>query len=297
MFSVGGASLRLGGQTVRVATGRIVLAGTPLGNPADASRRLCELLVEADVIAAEDTRRVRRLAHDLGLELTARVISNYEAVEQRRAEELVAQAAEGALVVVVTDAGMPTVSDPGYRIVVAAQQALVAVEVAPGPSAVTTALAVSGLPSDRFCFEGFLPRKAGELQRRLAGLADEPRTMVFFESPRRTAATLAAMREAFGSDRLAAVCRELTKTYEQVLRGDLSELADWADQHEVLGEITVVVAGASPRVEELSPAELVAKVAGLEAEGVDRKQAIATVAREAGVPKREVYNAVVAAKN
>lgn len=271
----------------------MVLAGTPLGNIADASQRLQDLLAEADVIAAEDTRRLRRLAADFGIVLEAQVISYYEAVEIQRAHELVQRAAAGELVLVVTDAGMPTVSDPGYRIVVAAHEAGVPVDVAPGPSAVTTALAVSGLPSDRFCFEGFLPRKPGELRKRLQSLADEQRTMVFFESPKRVAKTLDEMCSAWGADRPAVVCRELTKTYEEIVRSNLGELREWALSKEMLGEFTLVVAGAPDVHISYTSAQLAGLVADQEAAGTDRKSAIAAVAQQAGIPKRQVYAAVL----
>jgi 16S rRNA (cytidine1402-2'-O)-methyltransferase len=198
----------------------------------------------------------------------------------------------GARVVLVTDAGMPSVSDPGYRLVTAAIEAGIRVTAVPGPSAVLTALAVSGLPVDRFCFEGFLPRRAGERATRLRELVGEPRTLVFFEAPRRLAATLAALRDAFGADRAAVVCRELTKRYEQVRRGPLEELAEWAADG-VRGEITLVVAGASPHAgADADPAALAGQVADLEAAGTPRKAAIAAVATKAGVQKRQVYDAV-----
>ena len=272
----------------------MVLAGTPVGNPADASVRLCELIAEADIIAAEDTRRFRRLASDLGVSYTANVVSFYESVEREKATELAQAAADGALVVLLTDAGMPSISDPGYRLVVACHELDVTVTVAPGPSAVTAALAVSGLPSDRFCFEGFPPRKAGERTRRFAELAAEPRTMVFFEAPHRAAASLAAMSESFGADRDAVVCRELTKTYEEIRRGPLAELAEWAADG-IRGELTIVVAGAPVMSVDASPDQLNDRVQQLIGDGVDKKSAIVAVAREVGVPKREVYDAVLAA--
>lgn len=272
----------------------MVLAGTPVGNPADASVRLCELIAEADIIAAEDTRRFRRLASDLGVSYTANVVSFYESVEREKATELAQAAADGALVVLLTDAGMPSISDPGYRLVVACHELDVTVTVAPGPSAVTAALAVSGLPSDRFCFEGFPPRKAGERTRRFAELAAEPRTTVFFEAPHRAAASLAAMAESFGADRDAVVCRELTKTYEEIRRGQLAELAEWAADG-IRGELTIVVAGAPVLSVDASPDQLNDRVQQLIGDGVDKKSAIVAVAREVGVPKREVYDAVLAA--
>ncbi len=274
--------------------GTLVLVGAPLGNPADASDRLRAVLTSADVIAAEDTRRLHRLARDLDLTIAGRVVSYFEGNEERRTPELVDALRAGATVAVVTDGGMPSVSDPGFRLVKAAVAAGVPVTVAPGPSAVTTALAVSGLATDRFCFEGFLPRKAGERRARLAELAGERRTLVLFEAPHRVAATLADLASTFGAERPAAVCRELTKTYEEVVRGSLDELASWASSGPPRGEITLVVAGASPSVAPVpDDAGLRAAVAGHEAAGTTRRDAIVLVAREHGVPKRTVYQAVV----
>lgn len=283
----------------RQVTGRIVLAATPLGNPRDASPRLVELLETADLIAAEDTRRIQRLATDVGVRLTARIVSNFEANEQARAIELADAAEGGATVLIVTDAGMPSVSDPGYRAVAEAARRGIAVTVIPGPSAVLVALAISGLPSDRFVFEGFLPRKAGERSARIAELAAEPRTIVLFEAPHRLGASLQALAVGLGDERLAAVCRELTKTYEEVKRGTLAELAEWAEG-KVRGEITVVIAGASLAERRqvaglVEPADWVRGVTEREAAGLTRKEAIAEVAKAAGVPRREVYDAVVKA--
>ncbi|MDI2128779.1 16S rRNA (cytidine(1402)-2'-O)-methyltransferase [Yinghuangia seranimata] len=276
--------------------GVLVLAGTPIGDVADAPPRLSAELAAADVVAAEDTRRLRRLTAALGVEVSGRVVSYFEGNEASRTAELVRALVDGQRVLLVTDAGMPSVSDPGYRLVEAAVAEGVRVTAVPGPSAVLTALALSGLPVDRFCFEGFLPRKPGERAARLAEVAAEPRTMVFFESPRRLGVSLAAMAEAFGADRRAAVCRELTKTYEEVRRGPLAELAAWAEDG-VLGEITVVVAGAPPAdPADVGPEELAALVARREAAGQHRKEAIAEVAAELGLPKRDVFDAVVAAK-
>ncbi|WP_262700576.1 MULTISPECIES: 16S rRNA (cytidine(1402)-2'-O)-methyltransferase [Streptomyces] len=278
-------------------TGTLVLAGTPIGDTADAPPRLAAELVAADVIAAEDTRRLRRLTQALDVRPAGRVVSYFEGNESARTPELVESLAGGARVLLVTDAGMPSVSDPGYRLVAAAVERGITVTAVPGPSAVLTALAVSGLPVDRFCFEGFPPRKAGERLTRLREVADERRTLVWFEAPHRLDDTLAAMAEAFGPDRRAAVCRELTKTYEEVRRGPLAELAAWAAEG-VRGEITIVVEGApAPGPEEAGPAELARRVAVREEAGERRKEAIAAVAQEAGVPKRQVFDAVVAAKN
>ncbi|MFI6443387.1 16S rRNA (cytidine(1402)-2'-O)-methyltransferase [Kitasatospora sp. NPDC050543] len=278
-------------------TGVLVLAGTPIGDVSDAPPRLVTELATADVIAAEDTRRLRRLTQALGVTPAGRVLSYFEGNEVGRTPELVEALLGGARVLLVTDAGMPSVSDPGYRLVAAAVEAQVKVTAVPGPSAVLTALALSGLPVDRFTFEGFLPRKAGDRARQLAEVAAEPRTMVFFEAPHRIAEALTAMAEAFGAERPAAVCRELTKTYEEVKRGPIGELAAWAAEG-VRGEITVVVAGAPPAApSDLTPAELARRVAVREEAGERRKEAIAAVALELALPKREVFDAVVAAKN
>ncbi len=276
-------------------TGRLVLGGAPLGQPGDVGPRLREAMSTADVLAVEDTRRLHRLAADLGVTLAGRVVTFHESVERSRLPGLVEALTGGATVLLLTDAGMPSVSDPGYTLVRAAIDAGVPVTSVPGPSAVTTALALSGLPVDRFCFEGFLPRKGGERRSKLVALAAEPRTMVFFESPHRLADALADAAAAFGPSRGAVVCRELTKTHEEVRRGTLPELADWAADG-VRGEITLVVAGAPPEVAEASPAELAAAVAAEEAAGADRKEAIRTVMARTGLPRRTVYDAVVAAK-
>ena len=268
------------------ASGVVVLAGTPIGDVADASPRLRRELVGADVIAAEDTRRLRGLLQRLELTTAARVVSYFEGNEVQRTPELLTALAEGARVLLVTDAGMPSVSDPGYRLVAAAVEAGFLVTAVPGPSAVLTALAVSGLPVDRFCFEGFLPRKPGERGRRLAELAAEPRTLVFFEAPHRTAEALAALAEAFGGDRRGAVCRELTKTYEEVVRGPLSELVAWA-QHEVRGEVTLVVEGAPVVEADLDSAA--AEVLELVTAGTRLKPAVATIAAETGLAKNALY--------
>ena len=263
-----------------------MLAGTPIGRVEDASPRLATELGSADIVAAEDTRRLRRLVSDLGVTLSGRVVSYFDGNEQSRVPLLLEALRNGERVLVVTDAGMPSVSDPGYRLVAAAVAEGIAVTAVPGPSAVLTALAVSGLPVDRFCFEGFLPRKAGERRRRLESLADEPRTLVFFEAPHRTEVALTAMADALGADRPAAVCRELTKTHEEVRRGGLAELVSWAAAG-VRGEVTIVVAGAVvSRAEDVDLAALVA------AEDLPKKEAIGVVAKRLGVPKREVYDAV-----
>lgn len=271
--------------------GRLVLAATPLGDSRDASPRLVEALASADVVAAEDTRRTRALAAALGATLSGRVVSFYDAVEISRVGGLVAAIEQGQTVLLVTDAGMPSVSDPGFRLVAACVENDLPVTCLPGPSAVTTALALSGLPCERFCFEGFAPRKDGERRRFFAGLANEPRTAVFFESPHRIAATLALAAEVLGPDRRAAVCRELTKTYEEVRRGSLDELATWAADG-VRGEITVVLSGAEPRQEQDMDA-LVAEVRRLADEGMRLKDAAAQIGQAAGVSKKTLYDAAV----
>ncbi|HEX2805772.1 MAG TPA: 16S rRNA (cytidine(1402)-2'-O)-methyltransferase [Kineosporiaceae bacterium] len=278
-----------------MAEGRLVLAATPIGDPRDATPRLVELLATADVIAAEDTRRLRRLLSALEVTPSARIVSYHEHNEQARSADLVEAALGGALVAVVTDAGMPSISDPGLRVVRAAAEAGVRVSAVPGPSAVLTALALSGLATDRFCFEGFLPRKPGERRRALQGLADEPRTLVFFEAPHRLAAALTDLAEVFGANRPAAVCRELTKTYEQVLRAPVAELAGWAAAGEVLGEVTLVVGGRpapSGPPERAALDALVERVRAKVEAGQRLKEAVADVAGPAGLSKRLLYEAV-----
>lgn len=273
--------------------GVLVLAATPIGHPRDASRRLGDELAGADVIAAEDTRRLRRLLAELAVTPAGRVVSYHEHNEASRTPELLARLVDGARVVVVTDAGMPSVSDPGYRLVAAAVGAGVQVTGVPGPSAVLMALAVSGLPVDRFCFEGFLPRRPGERSRALAGLAEEQRTMVFFEAPHRTAATLAGLAAAFGTDRPAAVCRELTKTWEEVRRGGLAELALWAADG-VRGEVTLVVGGAGRRAS--SVAEALPGIQARVAAGERLKDVCADVATRTRLSSKLLYDAVLAAR-
>ena len=270
-----------------------MLAATPIGNPGDASPRLVAALTGADVVAAEDTRRLLGLCRRLGVTPTGRVLSFHEHNEDGRLAELLGVVRDGGTVLVVSDAGMPTVSDPGYGLVRAAAAEGLPVTVVPGPSAVLAALAVAGLPTDRFTFEGFLPRRAGERARAVAELADERRTMVFFEAPHRLAAALATLADGLGASRPAAVCRELTKTYEEVRRGSLAELAAWASAQEVRGEIVVVVGGAQAA----PPADvqdLVADVLVRADTGERLKDAVAAVAERAGVPKRALYEAALA---
>ena len=274
--------------------GSLVLAATPIGNTEDASPRLIRLLAGADVVAAEDTRRLHGLAGRLGVEMHGKVISYHEHNETARADELLDVVDGGGTVVVVTDAGMPSVSDPGYRVVERAIERGLRITVAPGPSAVLTALALSGLPTDRFTFEGFLPRKAGDRSRTLTALSTEPRTMVFFEAPHRFAETLSAMAAVLGPARPAAVARELTKTYEEVLRGPLADLAERAAVEQLRGEICVVVSGAP--VVRASVGDLVGEVLERVAAGERLKAVVAEVAETAGVPKRDLYAAALAAR-
>jgi 16S rRNA (cytidine1402-2'-O)-methyltransferase len=274
--------------------GRLLLGATPLGQPSDASPRLIAALESADVVAAEDTRRVRTLAKALDVRIGGNIVSFFDHVEASRVPELVDAISAGATVLVVSDAGMPLINDPGHRLVTACLDAGLPVQCLPGPSAVTTALAVSGLASDKFCFEGFAPRKQSARKTWLASLADERRTTVFFESPRRLADCLRDAVDQLGGDRRAAVCRELTKVHEEVVRGSLGELADWAADG-VLGEITVVLAGAVPRADLPT---LVVQVGALVDAGMGVKDACAQViSATPGAPsRRELYDAVLRAR-
>ena len=280
-----------GPQPYRQDPGSILLVATPIGDVRDASPRVVAALEGADIVAAEDTRRALALASRLGIKLGGRLIALHDHNEAEKAAGIVESARGGARVVFVSDAGMPTVSDPGFRLACAAIDAGVPLSVLPGPSAPLVALALSGLPSDRFAFEGFLPRKDGEATRYLQDLATDPHTLIFFESPRRAAATLARMAEVFGADRPAALCRELTKDYEEVCRGTLGELAEGAD--DILGEVTIVVAGyeRSARAE-----DHVRAVLALAAEGMRLKDAAAEVAAATGARKNDLYKAALAAK-
>ena len=280
-----------GPQPYRQDPGSILLAATPIGDVRDASPRVIAALEEADVVAAEDTRRALALASRLGIKLGGRLIALHDHNEAEKAAGIVEAARGGACVVFVSDAGMPTVSDPGFRLARAAIDAGVPLSVLPGPSAPLVALALSGLPSDRFAFEGFLPRKDGEATRYLQDLATDPHTLIFFESPRRAATTLSRMAEVLGGDRRAALCRELTKDYEEVRRGTLGELAEGTD--DVLGEVTIVVAGyeRSARTE-----DHVGAVLALAAEGMRLKDAAAEVAAATGARKNDLYKAALAAK-
>ncbi|MDD7963838.1 16S rRNA (cytidine(1402)-2'-O)-methyltransferase [Actinomycetospora lemnae] len=274
--------------------GVLLLGGVPLGDPADASARLRDALATADVVAAEDTRRLARLAADLGVEVAGRVVTFREDNEVARTPGLVDAVRRGETVLLVTDGGMPSVSDPGYRAVAACLAEDLAVRCLPGPSAVLAALAVSGLPTDRFCFEGFAPRADGKRRTWFRELATEPRTVVFFESPRRLAGLLAVAVAELGGERRGAVCRELTKTHEEVVRGTLAELAAWAGERDILGEITVVLGPAAPVTPE--PEDLAAEVLGLAADGRRLKDAAREVAAAHGVSANALYEAALRAR-
>ena len=271
----------------------LILAATPLGNPGDASARLITALTSADVIAAEDSRRFHRLAADLGVTFTARVLSFFEGNEDARTQEVLELLKSGLKVVVVSDAGMPTISDPGFRLMRDAIAANIEVSVLPGPSAVTMAIALAGLPTDRFTFDGFAPRASGARQKFYESLRFEERTIVLFEAPHRLAESLADAVTAIGGERQGAICREMTKRYEETIRGTLSELHNWSVSNEVLGEITLVIAGAPVGDAAATSADMVARVHEFEGAGMDRKGAIATVAEEFKIPKKIVYAAVV----
>ena len=271
----------------------LILAATPLGNPDDASSRLKAAIGSATIIAAEDSRRFHRLCTDIDVVFTARVLSFFEGNEEDRTRELLSELQTGATVLVLSDAGMPTISDPGFRLMRDAIKLGIDVSVIPGPSAVTMAVALSGLPTDRFTFEGFPPRSSGARLSSFEKLRHEERTMVFFEAPHRLGDSLGDAVTVFGAERPGAICREMTKRYEETIRGTLAELSMWADTHEVLGEITLVVGGAATDSAAMTADEMVARVREFEAAGMDRKAAIASVAQEFGIAKRLVYAAVV----
>jgi 16S rRNA (cytidine1402-2'-O)-methyltransferase len=274
----------------------LTLAATPLGNPLDASPRLKAAIENAEIIAAEDSRRFHRLASDISATFTAKVLSFFEGNETDRTQELLIALRDGKSVVVVSDAGMPTISDPGFRLMRDAIAENIEVHVIPGPSAPTMAIALSGLPTDRFTFEGFAPRTSGARISFYESLRFEERTMVVFEAPHRLLESLRDAASILGGGRHGAICREMTKTYEETIRGTLDELAAWADSHEVLGEITLVFAGVEVGTQVMTNNEMVAKVREYEGAGMDRKEAIATVAKELDLPKKLVYAAVVEAQ-
>ncbi len=271
----------------------LTLAATPLGNPGDASPRLKAAIEGAEIIAAEDSRRFHRLASDLGVTFTAKIISFFDGNESARTEEVLSFLQAGKRVLVVSDAGMPTISDPGFRLTRDAIALNIPVVVIPGPSAPTMALALSGLATGRFTFKGFLSRSAGAGQSHLESLRFEERTMIFFEAPHRITECLTDAVATFGGDRQAAICREMTKTYEETVRGSLDELLAWSTSKEILGEITMVIAGVPAGSAVKTADEMVARVREFESAGMDRKEAIATVAKEFELPKKVVYAAVV----
>ena len=276
--------------------GTLVVAAAPIGNSGDATDRLKEVISKSTFVAAEDLRKFARLCKDLGIEHRAKVISFFEGNERERIDEIERALTEHDEVLLITDSGMPGVSDPGYRAINLALEKNFPIQVLPGASAVTTALVLSGLPSDRFAFEGFAPRTDVARDKFLEELAEEERTMIFFEAPHRVAAFLQSATKSFGENRRAAVCREMTKTYEEVQRGTLVRLFDWANSKEMLGEFTIVISGFSKRDVTHSEDEIAGLVKRLESAGVSRKEAISTVAKELGVPKRSVFDIMVSHK-
>ena len=275
----------------------LLIAATPLGNPADASARLIAAIASAQIIAAEDSRRFHRLASDLNVKFSATIISFFEGNEEERTGEVLSLLKEGKEVLLISDAGMPTISDPGFKLIRAAIGEGIALTVLPGPSAVTTAIALSGFPTDRFAFEGFAPRTSGAREKFYEELRFESRTTVFFEAPHRLVDSLATAEKVLGSDREICICRELTKQYEEIVRMSLGDAVKWSQSKEMLGEITIVLAGVEAIAQAKSEAEIVARVKSLEGVGMERKAAISAVADEMGIPKRLIFDAMVAAKS
>lgn len=275
----------------------LLIAATPLGNPADASARLIAAIASAQIIAAEDSRRFHRLASDLNVKFSATIISFFEGNEEERTSEVLSLLKEGKEVLLISDAGMPTISDPGFKLIRAAIGEGIALTVLPGPSAVTTAIALSGFPTDRFTFEGFAPRTSGAREKFYEELRFESRTTVFFEAPHRLVDSLATAEKVLGSDREICICRELTKQYEEIVRMSLGDAVKWSQSKEMLGEITIVLAGVEAIAQAKSEAEIVARVKSLEGVGMERKAAISAVADEMGIPKRLIFDAMVAAKS
>ena len=275
----------------------LLIAATPLGNPADASARLIGAIASAEIIAAEDSRRFHRLASDLNVKFSATIISFFDGNEDERTNEVLTLLKGGKEVLLISDAGMPTISDPGFKLIRAAIGEGIALTVLPGPSAVTTAIALAGFPTDRFAFEGFAPRSAGAREKFYEELRFESRTTVFFEAPHRLVDSLLAAEKVLGSDREICICRELTKQYEEVVRVSLGDAVKWSQSKEILGEITIVLAGVEAIAQAKSEAEIVARVKSLESVGMERKAAISAVADEMGIPKRLIFDAMVAAKS
>lgn len=275
----------------------LILAATPLGNPGDASPRLKEAIASCSIVAAEDSRKFHRLCADIEVEFTGRVISFFEGNEHERTPEILAILRSGKTILLLSDAGMPTISDPGYRLTRDAIAEGIAISVIPGPSAVTMALALSGLPTDRFVFEGFSPRASGARQKFFINLRHEERTIIWFEAPHRLADALKDAVEVFGQGRQGVICREMTKRYEEIIRGNLGELLLWSQNNEVRGEITIVMTGAKKDSAQVGASAIVERVREFESAGMDRKSAIATVADEFSLAKREVFAAVVDSKS
>ena len=275
----------------------LILACLPIGDVRDASAHLIESIQNATYVAAEDSRKFARLCQELNIKHHAKVITFFEGNESEKIDELTSLLKSQKDVLVVTDAGAPGVSDPGYRLIRAAVEADVKIKVLPGPSAVVTALLLSGLPTDRFCFEGFPPRTQGARSKWFNDLAQEERTIIFFEAPHRIVESLKDAGDAFGLDRIGAVCREMSKHYEEVVRGELSQLIEWAQSKDILGEITIVISGFDPGTREFDSAQLVQMVLNQESAGEGRKEAIAQVAKETGISKRVVFDAMVAYKS
>jgi 16S rRNA (cytidine1402-2'-O)-methyltransferase len=275
----------------------LILAGLPIGDARDASSHLISAIESADYIAAEDSRKFARLCQDLNISHNAKVISFFEGNEIERIDELTKILNSDKDILVATDAGMPGISDPGYRLVRAAIENNIKVKVLPGPSAVTSALLLSGLPTDRFCFEGFPPRTSTARLKWFNQLVEEERTIIFFEAPHRIVESLSDALTAFGSNRIGAVCREISKQYEEVVRGDLTQLLEWSKSKDILGEITVVISGFDTGSREISAEQIVEKVLKYENSGITRKEAIAEVASEYGISKRTVFDVMVAHKS
>ena len=275
----------------------LILACLPIGDARDASAHLIEAIGQVQYVAAEDSRKFARLCQELNIKHNAKVISFFEGNESEKIEELTNLLKSQKDVLVATDAGAPGISDPGYRLIRAALQSNVEIKVLPGPSAVTTALLLSGLPTDRFCFEGFPPRTSGARLKWFTDLRQEERTIIFFEAPHRIIQSLTDSGSAFGLDRNAAVCREMSKNYEEVVRGPISELITWANSKEILGEITVVIEGFDPSSRQFSVEDLIKLVLAHEDAGESRKSAIALVAKENSVSKRVVFDAMVTHKS
>jgi 16S rRNA (cytidine1402-2'-O)-methyltransferase len=275
----------------------LILACLPIGDVRDASAHLIESIQNATYVAAEDSRKFARLCQELNIKHHAKVITFFEGNESEKIDELTTLLKSQKDILVVTDAGAPGVSDPGYRLIRAAVEADVKIKVLPGPSAVVAALLLSGLPTDRFCFEGFPPRTQGARSKWFNDLAQEERTIIFFEAPHRIVESLKDAGDAFGLDRIGAVCREMSKHYEEVVRGELSQLIEWAESKDILGEITIVISGFDPGTREFDSAQLVQMVLNQELAGEGRKEAIAQVAKETGISKRVVFDAMVAYKS